>query len=48
MRIGSIGPTLRRCLDRLRATTAMRAYLAALSADGGKGGDQRELAGVDR
>lgn len=48
MRIGSIGPTLRRCLDRLRATTAMRAYLASLSADGGKGGDQRELAGVDR
>jgi RNA polymerase sigma factor (sigma-70 family) len=48
MRIGSIGPTLRRCLDRLRATTAVRAYLAALSANGGKGGDQRELAGVDR
>jgi RNA polymerase sigma factor (sigma-70 family) len=48
MRIGSIGPTLRRCLDRLRATAAMRAYLASLSADGGKGGDQRELAGVDR
>jgi RNA polymerase sigma factor (sigma-70 family) len=48
MRIGSIGPTLRRCLDRLRQTTSMRAYLASLSADGGKGGDQRELAGVDR
>jgi RNA polymerase sigma factor (sigma-70 family) len=48
MRIGSIGPTLRRCLDRLRETTAVQAYLAALSADGGKGGDQRELAGVDR
>jgi len=47
MRVGSIGPTLRRCLDRLRETSAVRAYLAALSADGGKGGDQRELAGVD-
>ena len=47
MRVGSIGPTMRRCLDRLRETSAVRAYLAALSADVGKGGDQRELAGVD-
>jgi RNA polymerase sigma factor (sigma-70 family) len=47
MPIGSIGPTLRRCLDRLRATGPVQAYLAALSADGGKGGGRRELAGVD-
>ena len=47
MPIGSIGPTLRRCLDRLRATSPVRAYLAALSADSGKGGGRRELAGVD-
>jgi RNA polymerase sigma factor (sigma-70 family) len=47
MPIGSIGPTLRRCLDRLRATSPVRAYLATLSADGGKGGGRRELAGVD-
>jgi RNA polymerase sigma factor (sigma-70 family) len=47
MPIGSIGPTLRRCLDRLRATSPVRAYLATLSADEGKGGGRRELAGVD-
>jgi len=47
MPIGSIGPTLRRCLDRLRATSPVRAYLATLSADEGKGGGHRELAGVD-
>ncbi len=47
MPIGSIGPTLRRSLDRLRETSAMRAYLATPTADGGKGGGQRVLAGVD-
>jgi RNA polymerase sigma factor (sigma-70 family) len=48
MPVGSIGPTLRRCLDRLRDTAAMRRYVAAeISADRGKGGDQRELAEVD-
>ena len=47
MPIGSIGPTLRRCLDRLRGTSAVRAYLATPAADGGKGGGQRVLAGVD-
>jgi RNA polymerase sigma factor (sigma-70 family) len=47
MPIGSIGPTLRRSLDRLRETSAMRAYLAAPTADKGKGGGQRVLAGVD-
>jgi RNA polymerase sigma factor (sigma-70 family) len=47
MPIGSIGPTLRRCLDRLRETSAVRAYLATPAADGGKGGGQRVLAGVD-
>ena len=47
MPIGSIGPTLRRSLDRLRETAAMRAYLATPTAGGGKGGGQRVLAGVD-
>jgi len=47
MPIGSIGPTLRRSLDRLQETSAMRAYLAAPTADKGKGGGQRVLAGVD-
>ena len=46
MPIGSIGPTLRRSLDRLRETSAMRAYLATPTADG-KGGGQHVLAGVD-
>ena len=47
MPIGSIGPTLRRSLDRLRETTAMRAYLGTAATDEGKGGGQRVLAGVD-
>ncbi len=48
MPIGSIGPTLRRSLDRLRETSAMRAYLAAnLTGDEGTGGDQHELAEVE-
>lgn len=48
MPIGSIGPTLRRSLDRLRETRAMRAYFsAAPTTDGGTGGDQRELAEVE-
>jgi RNA polymerase sigma factor (sigma-70 family) len=48
MPIGSIGPTLRRSLDRLRQTRAMRAYLAAAPArNGGEGGKQREFARVD-
>jgi RNA polymerase sigma factor (sigma-70 family) len=47
MPIGSIGPTLRRSLDRLRQTRAMRAYLAAGPAGGGEGGKQREFAKVD-
>jgi RNA polymerase sigma factor (sigma-70 family) len=47
MPIGSIGPTLRRSLDRLRETSAMRAYLATPATDEGKGGGQRVLAGVD-
>lgn len=45
--IGSIGPTLRRSLDRLRETRAVRAYLAAAPATHEKGGDQRELAEVE-
>jgi RNA polymerase sigma factor (sigma-70 family) len=48
MPIGSIGPTIRRCLDRLRETCALRAYLAAApAASGREGGDQREFARVD-
>ena len=47
MPIGSIGPTLRRSLDRLRETSAMRAYLGTATTDEGKGGGQRVLAGVD-
>lgn len=48
MPIGSIGPTLQRCLARLRETTAVRAYLTAGSSAGrGQGGDQRELAEVE-
>lgn len=48
MPIGSIGPTLRRCLDRLRGTRAMRTYLAATgAADGGEGGHRRELTEVE-
>ncbi len=48
MPIGSIGPTLQRCLARLRETTAVRAYLTVGSSAGrGKGDDQRELAEVD-
>jgi RNA polymerase sigma factor (sigma-70 family) len=48
MRIGSIGPTLRRSLDKLRETSAVQAYLAAnLTGDEGTGGDHRELAEVE-
>jgi RNA polymerase sigma factor (sigma-70 family) len=48
MPIGSIGPTLRRSLDRLRETHAMRAYLAAVpAASGGEGGNEDEFARVD-
>jgi RNA polymerase sigma factor (sigma-70 family) len=48
MRPGSIGPTLRRCLDRLRETSALRAYLGtARDAEGRAGGDWLELAPVD-
>jgi RNA polymerase sigma factor (sigma-70 family) len=46
--VGSIGPTLRRSLDKLRETTAMRAYLAPVPvAAGDKGGEQREFAEVE-
>jgi RNA polymerase sigma factor (sigma-70 family) len=48
MRIGSIGPSLRRSLDKLRQTSAMRVYLTTVcAADGGTGGEGRELAGVE-
>jgi RNA polymerase sigma factor (sigma-70 family) len=49
MRPGSVGPTLRRCLDRLRETKALRAYLGSGLDAGGRvvGGDRLELAPVD-
>jgi RNA polymerase sigma factor (sigma-70 family) len=48
MPVGSIGPTLGRCLARLRETTAVRAYLTAGPGAGqGKAGDQRELSEVE-
>jgi len=48
MRPGSIGPTIRRCLNRLRESNAMRAYLSArATADGGMGGDGHEFAGLE-
>jgi RNA polymerase sigma factor (sigma-70 family) len=46
MPIGSVGPTLRRSLDRLRQTRAVRAYLA-MPTGAGEGGDQHELAEVE-
>jgi RNA polymerase sigma factor (sigma-70 family) len=36
MRIGSIGPTQRRCLDRLRATPALTAYLTGRPVKGAR------------
>ena len=48
MRPGSVGPTLRRCLDRLRDTYALRSYLGTGPTVGGRvGGDRLELAPVD-
>ena len=48
MPIGSIGPTIKRSLDRLRETSAVRGFLTATpTAARGKGGDQHELAEVD-
>ena len=45
---GYIGPTLRRCLDRLRETRALRAYLGTTrAAQALKGGDRHELARVE-
>jgi RNA polymerase sigma factor (sigma-70 family) len=48
MRPGSVGPTLRRCLDRLRDTSALRAYLGTAPTTAGRvGGERLELAPVD-
>jgi RNA polymerase sigma factor (sigma-70 family) len=48
MKMGSVGPTLRRCLDRLRRTQALRAYLGSTpAAENQKGGDRFELAPLD-
>jgi RNA polymerase sigma factor (sigma-70 family) len=48
MPIGSIGPTLRRSLDKLRESSAVRAYVASVpTADGATGGASRELADVE-
>jgi RNA polymerase sigma factor (sigma-70 family) len=46
--IGSIGPTLRRSLDRLRESQAMQAYVQPTpAAPAGTRGDWRELADVE-
>jgi RNA polymerase sigma factor (sigma-70 family) len=45
--IGSIGPTLRRSLDRLRESRAMRAYMRQTSTARAVRGDWRELADVE-
>jgi RNA polymerase sigma factor (sigma-70 family) len=48
MPIGSVGPTVRRSLDKLRDTRAVQAYLAAnRTGAGGPGGEQRELAEME-
>jgi len=48
MRIGSVGPSIRRSLNKLRESNAMRSYLATnQTGDGGTGGDWRELAEVE-
>jgi RNA polymerase sigma factor (sigma-70 family) len=45
MRVGSIGPTLRRSLDKLRDTSPIQAYFGVIRVTGGAtGGDRRELA----
>ena len=49
MKPGSIGPTLGRSLARLRQTRALRRYLGTQpAAENQKGGDQLELAPLDR
>lgn len=45
--VGSIGPTLRRSLDRLRESQAMRAYVQPTPTTPGRTGDWRELADVE-
>jgi RNA polymerase sigma factor (sigma-70 family) len=45
MRVGSIGPTLRRSLDKLRETSSLQAYFGVIRvAERKTGGDRRELA----
>jgi RNA polymerase sigma factor (sigma-70 family) len=45
MRVGSIGPTLRRSLDKLRETSSLQAYFGVIRVTEGKtGGERRELA----
>ena len=48
MPIGSIGPTRRRCLERLRATAAMRTFLTADLTAEDVGGDRNDLDRVVR
>jgi RNA polymerase sigma factor (sigma-70 family) len=48
MPVGSIGPTRGRCLERLRTTPAMVAYLSAEPTEQDKGGDRDDLARVVR
>lgn len=48
MPVGSIGPTRARCLDRLRGTAAIRAFLCAEREPDDTGGDCHDLATVGR
>ncbi len=48
MPVGSIGPTRARCLDRLRGTAAIRAFLSAEGEADDTGGDSYALAKVGR
>lgn len=46
MPVGGIGPTRRRCLDRLRATPAVSAYLRAAGDEGDREGGSGGLPGL--
>jgi len=48
MPVGSIGPTRARCLDRLRGTAAVSAFLSAGREADDTGGDSHDLAKVGR
>lgn len=48
MRVGSIGPTRARCLDRLRGTAAISTFISAEREADDTGGDCHDLAKVGR